>query len=329
MIDIDNMDDFPKLTPDENIRFEAKDTVRRSPEMNFECSELEYKCIVVTDEYAAVRLQPDMNIVMPGKKSLKHKTFSPYMLWTAIAAAAAIALILTVTKDKSPDFQAIVATSGETKPETNIIAETKPGQVIIHDKKSENKTFIPAKKAGATTASIRKSTPKPVESGPIEQDAPVDTFGNKNDVSRRENVVIERITTAFAPVEMMNSEKTVFIYSPDYKQSVASKAINNVTFAVKKFSEDINDIKQNISHTLDGFRLPDILDRLSLDRGIDKEIDEWAKNNPGIPFDVFIDYNAENKMKEIYDENGNLVRVVFVANKSLKYKNNKIYQALN
>jgi hypothetical protein len=325
MIDIDNMDDFPKLTPDENIRFEAKDSVRRSPEMNFECSELEYKCMVATDEHEAVRLQPDMNVVMPNKKSLKHKTFSPYMLWTAIAAAAAIAFILTVTKDKSPDFRAIAAAPGKTKPETNIIVETKPETVTVHIKKSENRTHIPAKKADV--ASVRKSTSKPVESEPIEQDTPVDTSENKNDVPRRENVAIERINTAFAPVEMMNSEKTVFIYSLDYRQSVVSKAINNVAFAMEKFSEDINDTKRNISQALDGFT--DILGRLSFDRGIDREIDEWAKNNPGIPFNVFIDYNAENKMREIYDENGNLVRVIFIANKSLKYKNSKVYQAAN
>jgi hypothetical protein len=311
MINFDNIDDFPKLTPDKSIRFEAKDELKRP----------------------IIKLQPDMNIVMPNKQSLKHRTFRPYLLLTTIAAAAAIALILIVTNNKpadSPDLPAIVTvTAPVTKPETNITVETKPEQepVIVPDKTSEKKTHIPAKKASATT--IRKSAPKVVEPEPFKQDMPVDTSVNNTDIPRRENIRIEQITAAFIPLETMNKRKPVFVYKHDYQQSIAFKAINNMASAMGKLSEDVNDAKQNITQMLESFRLPNILGKLSLDRGIDKEIDEWAQNNPGIPFSVFIDYSAENKMKEIYDENGTLVRVVFITNKSLKYKSNKIYQALN
>ena len=40
MIEIDKIDDFPVLVPDKTVRFEAKDKLRRSPEMDYECSEL-------------------------------------------------------------------------------------------------------------------------------------------------------------------------------------------------------------------------------------------------------------------------------------------------
>jgi hypothetical protein len=299
--------------------------------------------MIATGEDANIKLQPDMNIVMPNKKSLKHRTLHPYLLWTSIATAAAIfAFILIVTKDKytigetKPETNKIV----ETKPETNKIVETKPETNTIVEMKPETNTIVetkpaiipekPSAKKTSTMTTIRKHAPKPVEPVTIEQETPVESSGNQDDVPQRENIRIERIepiTIAFAPVEMMNKEKTVFVYQPYYNQHVAFKAIDNIAFALEKFSDDLSGAKQNISQVLDGFRLPKIFSHLSLDSGIDREIDEWTKNNPGVPFDVFID-NNENKMKEIYDENGNLVKVVFFTNKSLKYKNNKTYKAL-
>jgi hypothetical protein len=328
MINIENIDDFPKLTPDKSISFEAKDTIRRSPEMNFECSEQEYKRIVAAEEDLDIKLRPDINIMMPDKKSLKHKTVIPYLRWTSIAATAAIlAFILFITKDK-PSDSTVIAT--KSKPETNTIVETRPKPMIISDKTSENKTS--AKNADVKTATIRKSSSKPVETGTVEQETPVESSGNQDNVPRRKDAGIERIepiAIAFVPVEMMNKPKTVFVYQYDYREPLAFKAINNVASAVEKLSDDVNDTKQNISQKLDEFRLLKIFGRLNIDQGIDRKIDEWAKNNPDIPFDVFIDYTAENKMKEIYDENGTLVKVVFFTDKSLKYKSNKKYQALN
>jgi hypothetical protein len=68
---------------------------------------------------------------------------------------------------------------------------------------------------------------------------------------------------------------------------------------------------------------------ITFGRGIDREIDEWSKNNPNIPFTVLIDHLFENNMSEVYDKNKTLVKVIFFTNKSLKYKNNKTYKVLN
>jgi hypothetical protein len=333
MIEIDNIDDFPKLVPDTNIRFDAKDEIRRSPEMDFECSELEYQCTVAEEELARkynIRLTPNTAIVMPDKSSLKHTTSKPHLLWLSFAAAVAvIAFAVIIPKNKSTDSPTI-ATTPATEPKQDIIVETKPESKstpkVIVDKTAGNKTNIPVKK---TTVPTEKTVSGTVDTETAKPDTPTETSENRDDILRVENIRIERISTAFAPVEMMNREKTVFVYQQDYQQTVVFKTINNITSAAGKLITDAHNTKQNITQMFDGFRLPNILSRLSLDHGIDREIDEWAKNNPNIPFTVFIDFSSENRMSEIYDETGTLVKVIFFTNKSLKYRNQKTYHASN
>jgi hypothetical protein len=330
MIDIDNIDDFPKLTPDTNIRFDAKDEIRRSSEMNFECSELEYKCIVAEEELVRkydIRLIPDTGIVMPDKNSLKHKTSKPRLLWLSYAAAVAVLLFaVLIAKDKPVDDTEAVAVMPVPEPKPDIIVEPKSNPEITVDKTAENKVNIPAKK---TATPAKKNVSETVNTETAEQTTPTETAENRDNLPRPENVRIERISAAFAPVEMMSREKTVFVYQQDYQQTAVLKTINNIASVAEKLATNANDAKQSIVQMFDGFKLPNILNRLSFDRGIDKEIDEWAKNNPDIPFTVFVDYSSENRMSKIYDETGTLVKVIFFTNKSLKYQNNKTYHASN
>jgi hypothetical protein len=350
MIDIDKIDDFPKLVPDESICFDAKDEIRRSPEMDYECSELEYKHIVEEEKFVEkyrIRLVPDTGIVMPDKNALKHKTFNHRLLWLSFAAtAAALALILIIVNNKSNDkadnSTAIVIppasqpeteqpeteTVAETKPNPNLTTETKPKPVIRPDKTVKNRINATATNKAVTTTKKPASTV--VEA--VEQDTVTETSANKDNIPSPESPRIEkleRIASIVVPVEAMNKEKTVFIYQFDEQQTIAPKSIEKVASMVQKLSIDIADTKDNVTKIFDSFKIPDILSRLSLDRGIDKEIDEWAKNNPDIPFNVLIDETSKNKMKEIYDEKGTLVRVIFITNKSLKYKGSKTYHAKN
>jgi hypothetical protein len=331
MIEIDNIDDFPKLIPDRNIRFDARDEIRRAPETNFECSEAEYKQMIEEEELANkhhIRLTPDMRVVMPDKNSLKHNTSSPSLLWLSFAAvAAALALILIITKNE-PDNFPMVAVSPEPKSDTAIITKPnpEPTPAIVVDKIVENKVNVPAKKSSAKTKKPVFATIAPESTTP---DTAIETSGDKDIIPEPDNFRIEkfeRIASVPVIVEMMNKEKTVFVYQQDYQQTFTSKSIIKVAAIVWKLSTDVADTKDKI---FDGFRVTDILGRLSLNRGIDREIDEWAKNNPDIPFNVFIDYSSENEMKEIYDENGKLIRVIFFTDKSVKYKSNKTYYASN
>jgi hypothetical protein len=337
MIDIDKIDDYPKLVPDKSICFEAKDEIRRSPEMDYECSELEYRHIIAEEELVEkyrIRFAPNTGIVMPDKNALKHKTFNHRLLWLPIAAtAAALALVLIFVNNKSNDKSGnstAIAVSPASKPETKTVAETNPNPdipmdtnpkpVIRPDKTVKNRTNMPAANKVLATAEKPASTA-------VEQDTPSETSANKDSIPLPEIMRIEKlecIASIAVPVESMNKEKTVFIYQP-----VELQPIDKVAAMVHKLSVDVVNTKDNITKIFDGFKMPHILSRLSLDRGIDKEIDEWAKNNPDIPFNVFIDEMSENKMKEIYDENGTLVRVIFITNKSLKYKDNKTYHAMN
>ncbi|MDR2026853.1 MAG: hypothetical protein LBQ01_04740 [Prevotellaceae bacterium] len=329
MIDIDKIDGFPKLIPDESIRFEAKDELRRAPETDFECSESEYRHILAEEELAdryTLRLKPDTGIVMPDKNSLKHRTSGHRMLWLSLVAAAAmLAFVLITVKNRTADLPATV-TAPDPKPKTDINIAATPKPETVPDKTAENKANIPVKKSGVKAG---KSAPRSVKVKTAEPDTPAETPENMNGAARPENIRMERITAAYAPVEMMNREKTVFVYQPDYQRTVAFKTVNGIASVAEKLAADIGEARQNITQLLDGFRMPNILSRLSLDRGIDREIDEWAKNNPDIPFTVFIDYSVENQMSEICDETGKLVKVIFIANRSLKYRNNKTYQASN
>jgi hypothetical protein len=336
MSEMYNIDDFPKLIPDRSIRFDARDEIRRSPEMDFECSELEYKQMVkeeneLVNEYR-IRLTPDTRTVMPDKNSLKHNTSKSRLLWLSLASAAAVfVFVLIITKDNSVDVP-VVVTSSEPKSETAIIAgtdpepvtDTNPKPIIVADKTVENRANIPVKKTA-----VKTKKPTTIEPEITVQDTAGEPSDDKVIVPKPDNMRIEkleRIASVSVPVEMMNKEKTVFVYQQDYQQTFTSKSIIKMTAIMQKLSTDVTDTKDKI---FDGYRVPALLSRLSLDRGIDKEIDEWAKNNPDIPFTVFIDYSSENKMKEIYDENGTLIRVIFFTNKSLKYKNSKTYYASN
>jgi hypothetical protein len=352
---------FPRLTPDGSIRFTEKDEIKRSPEMNFECSETEYLRMIEEEEKdETVKLAPDKTIVMPDKNALKRATFRSRLPRT-IAAAAIIALMLTVTDDKrvtAPDTVTKTNIAVETKPEpitapdtvtkTNIAVETKPEPETAPDtvtktniavetkpqsqsgaitlaaaKSSENKTVVQVKKSDSPTEQSET-----VKSETTERNIPDETTENNDSVTRPEIARIERISSGNVAAETMSRNKTVFVYINDHQQSVTSRITDDVRHVVEKISDDADGFRQNISHKLANLRLPDVLNRLNPDSGIDREIDKWAKNNPDIPFDVFVDNTAENKMKEIYDEDGNLVRVVFFAEKSIKYKNSKT-QTLN
>jgi hypothetical protein len=323
MNDMNDMDDFPKLIPDRNIRFEDKDRIRRSAEANFECSELEHK----------IRLIPDMNTVMPDKNSLKHKTFKFRLAWlplTAAAAALIFAMIVTGRHDKQLDNGVVSAKIDSTGRPPESVPETGQETKSLPEKTAEKSINIPANKSiGTENKTAVKTNDKPQTD---EQDLPAETPeipGDKYGASRTENLQIKQIASIIVPVEMMKKEKTVFVYRPDYRPTVANKAVSSMASVAQKLAADVNEAKQNIEQKLNGFKRPNILSRLSLDRGIDREIDEWAKNNPDVPFTVYIDDFDENKMAEILDENGTLIRAIFFTNRSLKYRNNKVYQASN
>ncbi|MDR1887223.1 MAG: hypothetical protein LBQ70_04835, partial [Prevotellaceae bacterium] len=335
MLDIDNMNDLPALAPDESIRFDSKDEIKRSSEMEFECSELEYRCLIAAEEhyplrdiaenrtaeklvnlYGQIRLIPDTDIVMPDKNSLKHRTFKTHLPWISIAAAAAIiAFVLIMVKDKPVDLPVVAETDSERvlNPVPKTESEIKPEPKIeIHpDKTAENKMDTPAGKTVETVKTTDKPVARTIENRTDEEDISAEIPESSSATPGRESIRIEPVITAFAPVEMMNREKTVFAYERKYRQTPVLKVINNMTSVAEKLAADAGSTKQTITQILDGFRLPNILSRLSLDSGIDGEIDKWAKNNPDIPFDVFIDYSGENRMTEIYDENGTLVRAIF------------------
>jgi len=339
MIDFDNINDFPKLIPDAEIHFDSKDEIRRSPELDFECSELEYMNIVAAEEgldteneYAKIRLAPDMNQVMPDKNSLKQPLPYPIIpakarrvLWLSVAAVAAAVAFILIILQNTPENSPVV----EINPEEIVTPAQNPVKDIVPEQKPD---IVPVNKVrkkyvAQAVEPIPAKTDLPSETAEIEPNSPhlaTETVAA---------VKLESIASISVPIEMMNKEKTVFVNIRTHPQNPVQKTVDNMALAVGKnmvgLSTEIKDTKQNLAQKLEGFRLTKIMSKLRFGSGIDKHIDEWVGNNKDVPFEVVIDYFADNSMTEIFAENGTLVKAVFVTNKSLKYKDKNAYQALN
>jgi hypothetical protein len=246
---------------------------------------------------------------------------------TVAAAAAALIFVMTVTNRHDKRCDSIVDAKNDS---TNIlpkpVPETGKTEIKSSCEKTAERMNISAKE---TVKTAKKHTDKTNESKTDKRDLPVETVENKNRASIAENVQIKPIASITVPVKTIKKEKTVIAYRQNCRQPSVFKTANSMASAVRKFATDVDDAKQSIAQKLDGFKLPNILTRLSFDRGIDHEIDEWVKNNPDVPFSVYVDYSEDDKMTKIYDENGVLLKVVFFTNKSLKYRNNKTYRASN
>jgi hypothetical protein len=309
---INDMDDFPKLVPDTDVRFEEKDAIRRAAEADFECSELEYK----------IRLVPDMNIVTPDRDSLRRRTAGYRSIWLAAAAAAAIIFAVIIT-DRHDDTPVIAENNAISRIEP--VPETK----FIPERETDNSMSIPERKVvrKKTKAAVNATDNSPADSVAL----PVQTVEMPvaEDDTAAKNIQIRQIASITVPVQMMRQEKTVFVYRTNYRQPIAVQAIIGMATAAQKLAADVSEARQIIEQKIDGFRHYNILNRLSFDRGIDREIDEWARNNPDVPFTVYIDDFNRNNVTEIFDKNGTLIRAIFFANKSIKYRNNKVYQASN
>jgi hypothetical protein len=345
MMKFDNIDDFPQLTPDEGIHFDAKNEIRRSPELDFKCSELEYMYLVAAEEgletendplveqYKKIRLKPDMNIVMPDKKSLKQPLPHPIiptkarrLLWISAAVAAAVAFILIITQN-TPENSPVVEINSE-----EILSPTQtPVKDIVPEQKSDIVPIIYKVR--------KKSVAQTVENITTEKDLLAETVEIEPDslhlaAEAVAMVKLEPIPSISVPLEMMNREKTVFVNNRTYQQNSVQRTVDNIALAVGRniiaeLSTEIKDTKQNLAQKLEGFKLTNIMSKLKVSRGIDKHIDEWVENNKDVPFEVVIDYFADNSVTEIFAENGTLVKAVFLTNKSSKYKDKKAYQALN
>ncbi|MDR3247051.1 MAG: hypothetical protein LBT50_11560 [Prevotellaceae bacterium] len=339
MIDFDNnMDDFPKLTPDESIRFELKDEIKRSPEMDFECNESEYSCLTAAEEgreatnrnlveqYKKIRLTPDMNLMFPDKKSLKHRTFNLRLLW--IPAAAALIVFAMIIRQNVSENPPVAEINSEeiSNPAPNPVADIIPEPEIVPETKI--KETVPAKKVRKTA---KKIVAVAVENKPAENDLSTGTVENNDDIPRPEIAKLERITAASATVEMLNQEKTVFVLQQYFLQNpVQEVEYNNpvtiaeklgIANAIKGFTAEIN---KDIAPIIENFKLKKFLTRSNIEFEIGEQIEDWVKNHQDVPVEIHVGYSSENKMAEIYDDNGTLVKAIFFTNKSLKYKNREI-----
>lgn len=299
--------DSLKLTPDKSIRFNMKDSLKRSAELDFESSEYEYKCIeeaednkfhtenTLAQEYSKLRLKPDMNIVMPDKHLLKyntHKRRNIVVLITSSVAVAAIVMIFLMLQPKK-----------ETTDVPTIVQKTE---------NVEENTIDKTEKRQNTQVAVEVKIPEKKQPVLVEE---IKEIENKGMEIPRRDIKIQKIDPIAVSIED-NSERElrpVLAYTIAKEENVP--VVNN-TIA---FINNVNEKRYHLAETIENFRLGNLLGK---DSKTDKYISEWIKNNKDIPFEIHANQSEESKITEIYDQDGNLVKALFFTRKPVRLKIN-------
>lgn len=336
MKEIDKTDNMPKLVPDHTIVFDGKDRLRRAAEMDFDCSEHEYQCIIAAEEgfdngdpltgkYRQIRLKPDMNIVAPDKNRLKHRR--PKLVFTLSGmsvAAAVVGLMLLTAKPIDTEIPTVTDTNRQ-ETATNINKPVLPADSI------ENKN-VPVVQKIASAEPARTKVRKKQET--VRQIPPSDktnefpeTEQNKateqNPATEREHLQLAVIHPVNIQVESDKKIALSFNYGhPEMPiiDFITNNLIDNVICRVESLE---------ISHHLQTWRekmfsrlhFTDILGNISSKHAINKYMKELMSKNSNIEMEIYTHAMFENNVQEIYDENGNLVKAVFFTNIPIKIAN--------
>ena len=345
MKETDNMDGLPKLMPDNAVVFDEKSRLRRAAETDFACSEYEYQCIAAAEEgcengdsltglYSRIRLTPDRNIVMPDKNRLKHRRPKLVFILSGMGAAAAVAgLMMLISKPDEAEILPVTSIDSQevaknidkpVLPTDSIKDERMPAVQEIAVAKPEKPARSKVQKKQETVRSIQQTLKTD------EIAAPEQTPETDENPAKEQDLRIERERVKLAAIQPVNIQverntkvavATKYEYPKTLNYEVATiKLIDNVIYHVE--SLDIpNSIQTWRENMYSRFQFTDILGKLSSRHSINKYMKELKSKNSNIEMEIHTHAMFENNVKEIYDEDGKLVKAVFFTNVPIKTRN--------
>lgn len=284
-------DDLPKLIPDTTIYCDFKDNLKQ-------CTDEE---LIFLD--GVYHLLPDTRVIMPNKHRLKRRapkrlSFTVASLAAAVAAVAIpFATIKNTYRPPTVVLYETLADNDNSQSETNVETETTLVGTVQTVDKSAGEPMSPVQRK-PERSSIRSVTVKA-----------------NNRVARRSVEPLPVIALP-APSATTTTERRIV---PRYTHVERHNGLKSILSDIAE--RKLNDIRIGKLPTFVG--LADILKRRS---ETDKYIEAWIENNRDVPFDIYAEVTNEDKVKEIYDESGTLVKAIFFTSTPVNYgrtSNNK------
>jgi hypothetical protein len=275
-------DDLPRLLPDTNIRCDFKNQLKR-------CSDEEL--IFLEGVY---HLVPDARLTMPDRHRLKRtatKRF-PFTVASIVAAVAAVAIPFAALKNThrplTPAVRETLVDSRNAHPETNVANGTAVAGAVA---------------AGKTSAGVPKLAAR---RNPAQNSIRNVATANSELTGRR---TLEPLSGIALP-EVLATTAGAWRIVPRYTHvEQESKSI----FA-ELAEQKLNDVRTGKLPVFSG--LAGLLKHRS---ETDRYIQAWLDNNRDVSFDIYAEVTNEDRVTEIYDEAGTLVKAIFVTSSPVNY----------
>lgn len=326
--------DLPRLLPESEFRFQAKDKLRRSAILDFEGSDFELNCIVaaegdrMTDSntpaedraeiraFRQMRLTPDAKICMPDKQQLKRRQRRP-MVWRvariAVSAAAVVLLAVFVM------YQRSATTSSGTLVQSEGIDEEANQVPRSADKLAEslgsNVVAVQDEVQKTVRTEMSASRKQPSEQVPLQdQDNGVSVSAGEPDdpeqpVPQRMQLAMERMV---APQSMVQNHTTLVTN----EETEMKQCFRENQLLSKSFEQEDNSSKltQFIRNT---FLKKELFQR---NNRLETQIVEWvSKNSNNSVLEIYVGQTKGTTFTQEYDENGQLTKVCIFTDRDLNY----------
>ncbi|MDR2563306.1 MAG: hypothetical protein LBC98_05120 [Prevotellaceae bacterium] len=300
---------LPKLYPNENLKFRAKDKLSRAEILDYEGSDFELQCIAAAEcneipqsaandklelirYYAELKLKPDENIKMMSKQSLK-KSGKLRLLICAASVAVAAATIL---------YAVFLTENANNETETNAAVVENHTKRLKMDTIIENRNTVKQRPEPMKIKQIAQK-PKPVENHQEEPAIKREYFAYE--LIRQKTAEIDNAQTSNINVDVLRNitseEKYVQI-------------VQNIDAV-----EDDEETNDENGASIRNF-LTNKLRQTIRGKAADKLIAEWIIKNEGEgSLEIYPSKNMNTTVMQEYDENGKLVATKIFTSKDLSY----------
>ena len=305
-----------KLNPNENLRFDNADKLRRAADLNYDASEFELRCIIeaenmtapetasdeqieLIEQYSALRLKPDANIVMSQKYKLKHTAKHRLAIQSAIVAIPAAALLIAAFLSRQ---------ANQTPASDNTLVQN-----TSNTEKSTHK--INKQDAGIEKTDSLKIKIQPNKSKHIRKKPSKTEIIEPEPIANREYYAYTQI-----------KQKTATI-NQTQRPAINPKKIRNIT-SKEKFAQttretiqivDVDNRREENGSPIRNF-ITSKLKQTILDKSAERQIAEWIIKSEKIgTLEINPSKDANTTVIQEYDENGQVIATRIFTSKTLMY----------